>query len=147
LMRVAGRVLGGSSVAVLAAGTLLVLAAFFTALVYLYRLARDLTGDEDAASGAVWLLAAYPFAVYFSAVYTESLFLAGALGAFHHARRGEYWPAGLWALFVGLTRPNGMFLAAPLALFAMRPWLPAWLAGGAHVPAVHGHQRAQLVEP
>ena len=90
LMRVAGRLLGGASTAFALGGTLISLAAFFGALVYLYRLAREMLGDDGEASAAVWLLATFPFALFFSAVYTESLFLLGAVGAFYHFRHGEF---------------------------------------------------------
>jgi hypothetical protein len=90
----------------------------------------------------VWLLAGYPFAVFYGAVYTESLFLVGATGAFYHFRRRELWRAAAWGLLVGLTRPNGGFLALPLGVLALTPWLPAWMAGGGRVAtpglAAHG---------
>jgi hypothetical protein len=144
LMRVAGRLLGGSPAAFLLGGTLVSLLAFAGALVYLFRLARSMLGDDEQAGYAVWLLAAYPFALFYSAVYTESLFLIGALGAFYHFRRGEFVRAGAWALLVGLTRPNGCFLAVPLAILAMSPWLPGWLAGSAPAPS-EGERQHRLV--
>ena len=130
LMRGAGRLLGGSSTAFLMGGTIVTLAAFFAALIYLFRFARELLGDEDGAQQSVWLLAAYPFALFYSAVYTESVFLLGAVGAFYHFRRRELGRAAAWGLLVGLTRPNGCFLSIPLALVAIAPWLPRWLRGG-----------------
>jgi hypothetical protein len=131
LMRVTGRVFGGSAPGFLMAGTLVVLLALAGAFVYFFRLARSMLGDEEKATYAVWLLASYPFALFFSAVYTESVFLLGAVGAFYHFRRGEYRSAGAWGLLVGLTRPNGCLLSVPLALMAASRWLPAWLAGEA----------------
>lgn len=130
-MRVAGRLLGGASPAVyILGGTLVALGAFLGALVYLYRFARDVLADEDSASYAVWLIAAFPFALFYSAVYTESLYLLGTIGAFCHFRRREFWRAGAWGLLVGLTRPNGCFLSVPLAILAAAAWTPGWLAGG-----------------
>jgi hypothetical protein len=130
LMRVAGRLLGGASTAFALGGTLISLAAFFGGLVYLYRLAREMLGDDGKAKAAVWLLATFPFALFFSAVYTESLFLIGAVGTFYHFRHREFVRAGAWGLLVGLTRPPGCFVSVPLAILAIEPWLPRWLAGG-----------------
>ena len=65
------------------------------------------------------LLAAYPFAIFFSAAYTESLFLLAALGAWHHVRRGDSITAAGWGLVAGLARPNGCFLSIPLGLIAL----------------------------
>ncbi len=130
LMRVAGRLLGGSSMAYVWGGTLVSLLAFLGGLTYLFRFARDMLGDENRASLAVWLIATYPFALWYGVPYTESLFLLGAVGALFHFRRGEWWRGGAWGLLVGLTRPNGCFLSIPLALMAVEPWLPTWLSGG-----------------
>lgn len=130
-MRIAGRLLGGTTGAFLLGGTLIVLFAFGGALIYLYRFAREVLGDDDErAQYVLWLVAAYPFALFYSSVYTESIFLFGAVGAFYHFTRGQLARAGLFGLLVGLTRPNGCFLSIPLALLALHPWLPRWLAGG-----------------
>jgi len=134
LLRTASRLMGGSSAAYVLAGTLISLAAFFGALVYLYRFARDTLRDEDEAQAAVWLLAAFPFALFFGAIYTESLFLLAALGAFDHFRRGEFGRAGAWGLLAGLTRPPGCFLSVPLALLAIEAWLPPRLVSGHAAP-------------
>ena len=45
--------------------------------------------DEPRARAALWLLAAYPFALFYSAAYTESLFLLAALGTWFHFRRDQ----------------------------------------------------------
>ncbi len=127
--RAVGLLLGNYNASYVAAGTLVSLGAFLLALAYLYAFARDEIGDERAPS-ALWLMAAYPFALFFGAIYTESLYLLAAIGAFHHFRRREFVRAGLWGLLIGLTRPNGGFLAVPLALLALAPWLPPALAGG-----------------
>ncbi|MGE3519630.1 MAG: mannosyltransferase family protein, partial [Vicinamibacterales bacterium] len=126
-VRIAGRLLGGSVGAHLLGGTIVSWAAFLVALAYLFRLARDLIGTEDGARAAVLLLAAYPFALFYGAIYTESLYLLGAVAACYHARRREYLACAAWGLMVGLTRPNGCFLSLPLLLIAAAPWLPAWL--------------------
>ena len=47
------------------AGYLVSVVAFTWALVYLFRLARDLTGDESAATAAVALMVTYPFAFFY----------------------------------------------------------------------------------
>lgn len=109
------------------AGTVVSLAAFLLALVYLHRLTRELT-DETTAWGTVGLLAAYPSAVFFSAPYTESLFLLACTGAFWHARRREHAAAGAWGLLAGLCRVPGFLLAAPLAWIAWRHAGPAAIA-------------------
>jgi hypothetical protein len=125
---------GGGLSSYLTAGAIVSLGAFFFALIYLYALARDTLG-EDEARYALWLLAAYPFALFFGALYTESLFLLGATGAFFHLRKRQFLAAAGWGLLVGLTRPNGCFLSIPLALLVVAPWLPRAVVGGDRWPA------------
>src|SRR5262245_6130519 len=124
LERALGYVLGAFAPAVpeerriarlLWAGVIVSLLAFAWAAVYLWRLARDTIGEERAAV-AVYLLAAYPFSVFFSAAYTESLFLLASVAAVYHFRRGQPGAAAGWGLLLGLTRPNGCFLAVVLGL-------------------------------
>lgn len=105
---------------VLWSGTLIGMLAFAWAARYLFRLAREIL-DEERAVVAVALLATYPFAVFYSAPYTEGLFLLAMLGAWFHLRRDERWPAFAWGLLAGLTRPNGCLLSIPLALIVVQP--------------------------
>ncbi len=100
--------------------------AFFLALGYFLRLARDELGDEDAAVTAVALLACYPFAVFYSAAYTEALFLLTLVAAVYHFRHDQLGRAAAWGFLCGLTRPNGCFLSIVLGLMAVAPlWDPA----------------------
>jgi hypothetical protein len=123
MMRIAGHFVGafesgipkGTRMArALWAGAIISMIAFACAAWYLTRLARDTIGEPHSAD-AVWLMAAYPFAIYFSAPYTEGVFLLGAVAAFYHFRRREWIASAFWGLLVGLTRPNGFLLSAALA--------------------------------
>jgi hypothetical protein len=67
------------------------------------------------------LLASYPFAVFFSAAYTEGLFLLTLMGAVYHFHNNQLVRAALWGLVCGLTRPNGSLLSIVLALMAVAP--------------------------
>jgi hypothetical protein len=108
------------------------LTAFLWALTYLYRFARELM-DERAALGAVLACCMYPFSLFFSAFYTESLFLLTMVGAFYHMRRREWLPAAAWGLLLGLTRPNGCLVSIPLALLVLQQ---AWAAAKASGKAI-----------
>jgi hypothetical protein len=132
LMRFGGRLIGGHP---LWAGQFLVLGACLWAFVYVFRLARSALGDAGEATWAVALLAAYPFAVFFSAVYTESIFLLCAAGAFYHAGRAEHLRAAAFCLVCGFARPNGFLLAVPIALVGVWPacvasWRDGSIAAG-----------------
>jgi hypothetical protein len=103
------------------AGVGISLVAFYLALGYFLRLARRELGDEEQAVTAMTLLAAYPFAVFFSAAYTEGLFLVTLMGAVYHFREQHLWRAAAWGFLCGLTRPNGAFLSVVLGLMAVAP--------------------------
>ncbi|HEY8549474.1 MAG TPA: mannosyltransferase family protein [Vicinamibacterales bacterium] len=108
------------------AAMLVTLTAFGWALVYLFRLARDLLGgDDDAATGAVLMACLWPCSLFFSAMYTEALFLLACLGAWYHLRQGGHVAAGCWGLLAGLARPNGFLLAIPLAALVLLQWRAA----------------------
>ena len=115
------------------AGTSISLMAFLAALAYVYLLAREhLTSSQSAI--ALWLLAVYPFAFFYGAIYTESLFLLETAATFYHFRRRQFAIAGAWGLLAGLTRPNGCLIAAPLALVAVFDWLRMRREGAGHGP-------------
>jgi hypothetical protein len=129
MVRVIGRLLGGHMPGYVLAGTAISLLAFWGALSYLYAFTRSELGDEKAP-WALWLLAAYPFALFFGAIYTESLFLLGVAGSFYHFTKQQFGGAAFWGLVVGLTRVNGVLLSIPLFILAMTAWMPAVLVGG-----------------
>ncbi len=60
-------------------------------------------------------IAAFPTAFFLVAGYSESLFLALALAAFHWARQGRWGPSSVAAALAALTRLQGVLLLAPLA--------------------------------
>ena len=101
-------------------GLVISLLAFFYALVLVYRWA-ELRAGPDAAAATVVLLSAYPFAVYFSAPYTEALFLLLVAGTFYAFERGRLTLAGAAGLLAGLTRPNGAMVSLALAILAVTP--------------------------
>lgn len=96
------------------AGVLISTVAFAIALALLFRLARDEL-DGHVARGAVLLLAFAPLSLFFTAVYTESLFLALSVAVFYLARHDRLIPASLAAAAASLTHIEGVLLIVPLA--------------------------------
>jgi hypothetical protein len=103
----------------LLAGLIISLACFAGSLALLYRLTR-LDFDARVARLAVWLLALFPMSLYFSAVYTESLFSVLSLGAIYAARRERWAVAGICAGLAAAARSDGFVLILPLA------WIYLW---------------------
>ena len=102
-------------------GVAISIVAFYFALVYLLRLARSELGNDDQAAAVVALIATYPFAVFYSAAYTEALFLLTLVGAVYHFRQNQLWRSAMWGFVCGLTRPPGCFLSVVLGLMAIAP--------------------------
>ncbi len=115
------------------AGVFISLASFFVALIYLSKLSRLLAGAQ-AAAGAPLLLAAYPFAVFFNAPYTEGLFLLGSVATFYHFHRERWIAASMFGLLVGLSRPNGCFISVPLAMLGAQALYTRWKSEPGGVP-------------
>jgi hypothetical protein len=117
--------------------------AFLVALVLLHRLTHDELGEGPART-TVLLLAFAPLSFFFTAVYTESLFLALLVGSFYLGRRGHFVWAGLVAAAATLTHVEGILLVAPLAFMywqregrSLNPRLLwSWGAAALALPAV-----------
>jgi hypothetical protein len=90
-------------------------AALLAALIYLYRLvAADISATT--ARLTVLFMVLFPASVFFSVAYPESLFLFTCVASFYHARRRQWALAGALCAAALLTRPQGLFLLAPLAV-------------------------------
>jgi hypothetical protein len=99
----------------LVAGVLVSLVAFAVALVLLYRLvALELT--DELARATLMLLAFCPMAYFFSAVYSESLFLALSVGCILAARNGRWALAGGLGALGAVSRNSGITLIVPVVL-------------------------------
>ena len=101
--------------AALVTGVLVSLAAFAAALYVLHRLVA-LDFDATVADRAVTLTAFSPMALYFSAVYTEALFLLLSVAAVYAARSDRWVPAAALGGLAAATRPTGVLLLVPLAV-------------------------------
>ena len=124
VVRIAGVPLGSA----LVGGALASTALLGVALVVLHRLVA-LDHDGAVARNAVLVTALFPMSFFFSAVYSESLFLALSVGAVYAARRERWAWAGTLGALAATTRSAGVLLLVPLALIYLwgvdRPGLRA----------------------
>lgn len=98
-------------------GWMLSVVAGTGAAVLLWQLATDRGGgDFELGRRAVVLFAVAPFGIFLVAVYTESLFLLLAIGAWLAGSRRRWWIAGLLASGAVFVRINGLFLLAALVV-------------------------------
>jgi hypothetical protein len=99
------------------AGPLLSNLALLAALALFEALTRTLFGAGLARRATIYL-AIFPLGYVFSMTYPESIVLGLIVGAVLAATRGRWWLAGLCAACAALARPEGVFVALPLAALA-----------------------------
>lgn len=115
------------------AGVLVSVLASIVAFELVRRLSELELGPQ-AARSAIALLAFAPVALFFSAVYSESLFLALSAGTFYAARKEKWATAGTLGALAAATRVTGILLVVPvLLLFLYGPddseAIVAWSSG------------------
>jgi hypothetical protein len=109
-------------------GVLVSFAALAAALYLLHRLVTLELGERYARA-ALLVTALFPTAFFFSAIYTESLFLALSVGAIYAARCDRWALAALAGGLAAATRNTGVLLLVPLLLLPRaRPRDALWLA-------------------
>jgi hypothetical protein len=125
LVKICAAPFGGSPAATWIAAIAVSWAAFFSALVALHQLTERLVGTRDAARRTVLYLAVFPFSIYFTRVYTESLFLLVTVLAVRAGLDGRWSRAGIFGGLAALTRPNGILIGIPLLILALTG-RPSW---------------------
>ncbi|HEV3002054.1 MAG TPA: mannosyltransferase family protein [Solirubrobacteraceae bacterium] len=123
LLRATGASVGG--------GVLVSLACFAAALWLLHALVA-LDFGARVARVTVLLVAVFPAATFFGAVYSEALFLLLSVAAVYGARTDRWGLAGVAGALAASTRSAGLVLLVPLALLwwsgGRRPRDGLWLA-------------------
>jgi hypothetical protein len=99
------------------AGPLISNLAFLGALVLFEALTRSLFGTKLARRATIYL-AIFPLGYVFSMTYPESIVLLLVVGAALAAARRHWWLAAACAAAGALARPEGLFVALPLAAIA-----------------------------
>jgi hypothetical protein len=107
------------------AGVLISNLALLGALFLLYQLLA-IDFSRPVVRRALLYLALFPTAYYFSAVYSESLFLFLSVGCLLAARRDRWWIAGALGFLAALTRSHGILLVLPLVIMFVQQqgWRP-----------------------
>jgi len=107
-------------------------AATVVACVIFYNLIR-LEYSRQTALCSVWFLVIFPTSYFLHIGYTESLFLALALGCIYSARTNNWMLAGIIGALACLTRANGLVLIPALGIeiihqfWTTRRWRSDWL--------------------
>ncbi len=109
------RILGALAGNHLIAGLVISNVSFFFGLLFMYKL-LEYDWDRSTARHGIFYASIFPSAVFFSAVYTESLFFMLTVASFYYMRRRRWWMAGAIGFFAALTRAEGVILLIPFAI-------------------------------
>jgi Gpi18-like mannosyltransferase len=104
---------------------------FLISLFYLYALVKHEYRDDDTAGRAVFYLACAPTAFFFSAMYSESTFLAFLIACLYYARTARWGWAALTGAAASAARIPGVFVAVFILLegfsrAGIRLWSTPW---------------------
>ena len=119
------RLVGAFTGSHLIAGLIISNAASFFALLYFYKLVEH-EYNRHVAQRATFYVSIFPTAIFFSAVYSESLFLFLTVASFYYVRERRWVTAGVFGFLAAMTRSEGILLAAPLFI----EWVVAAREGG-----------------
>ncbi|KAM0991345.1 hypothetical protein ACFX13_009891 [Malus domestica] len=85
--------------------------AFVFGAVYLYRLSVVILKDQEAAVRASLLFCFNPASIFYSSIYSETLFALFSVGGLYHLISGKDVIAVLWFALSGFSRSNGVLNA------------------------------------
>lgn len=95
-----------------------------TALYYLEKLIK-IDNEQTVVNKSMLLLLIFPAAMFFSLIYTESLFLAIIVAFFYYAKKGKWLAAAIIGFFASLTRNMGIFLWPVYLVYIFLSFYPA----------------------
>jgi len=107
---------GPSDTGMAIVGFILSNAFFFLGLWILYHL-TEIEHDSEVARFTVFLLALSPATMFFSAAYSESLFLFLTVACFWFSRQKQWLLAGILGFLAALSRNPGIFISVSLLMF------------------------------
>jgi Gpi18-like mannosyltransferase len=82
--------------------------------IFFYKLVKKEFNSLVAQRSTLYLLL-FPMSFYYSAVYTEGLFIGLSIACFYFIRQHRWWLAGLLGACAALTRSPGALLVVPMA--------------------------------
>lgn len=99
--------------AAMLAGFLISNSLFFVSLMIFYKLSEKILKDKKLALLSSLFFAFWPGSLFYSCIYSESLFMTFALGAFYFLEKEKTIESTLLGFLAALTRSNGFLVAIP----------------------------------
>ncbi|XP_031401910.1 GPI mannosyltransferase 2 isoform X2 [Punica granatum] len=100
--------------------------SFVLAALYFYRLSLAILKDPEASLRASILFCFNPASIFYSSIYSESLYALLSVGGVFYLLSGASNVAVLWLALSGLSRSNGMLNAGYIFFQAMHQVYNAW---------------------
>ena len=95
------------------------------AVFFLLKLTQKEGFTETQSKDSVFYMLIYPTAIFFAAVYTESLFIFLTIAVFYFCKQKEYFVAAVFGFFAAMTRVPGLFLLLPFFYYLYKQHV-AW---------------------
>jgi len=105
------------------AGFIISNVAFFVSIYFFYKLTYKLFNATKIAVISTVFYCFFGGAVFYSAIYSESLFMALALASFYYMEENQFHKSILFGFLASFTRSDGFFICIPFivsALFSSR---------------------------
>ncbi|KAJ8574107.1 hypothetical protein K7X08_025912 [Anisodus acutangulus] len=93
--------------------------SFVLAAFYLYRLSAIILKDSELALRASILFCLNPASIFYSSIYTESMYALCSIGGLYYLMRGSNNIATLWLALSGFARSNGVLNAGYICFQTM----------------------------
>jgi Gpi18-like mannosyltransferase len=93
---------------------------FVLTCVYFFKLTHLLFLDKNLAYLSVVFISIFPASIFFSAMYSESLFMFLTIAAFYYMEKGEWQKSTVLGVLSGITKFVGFLVFIPLLWNAMR---------------------------
>lgn len=91
-------------------------ASLFLGLVLIHKICSLLGYSDKAKKTVIWLILLYPYSFFFSAAYSESVFLLFMAATFYFCIKSNWKWAAISGAFLTLTRPLGILVAIPIGI-------------------------------
>lgn len=100
--------------AIVVGGFLLSNIFFFGLIIYFFKLTLLIFKNKNIAYLSTLFLCIFPSSIFFSAVYTESLFMFLTISSLYYMEKNKWEKSTVLAFLSGLTKPIGFLIFIPL---------------------------------
>ena len=94
--------------------------AFFISVYFFYKLTNKIFSSTRIALVSTVFYSFWGGAIFYSAIYSEALFMALALGAFYYLEKDKLPAALLLGFLASFTRSDGLLICIPFLIYALQ---------------------------